>query len=424
MLKFSAAILAAALTFTLGSCATQTPTAPGSQAAAEGVPAPANDTALDSAAVPEPFWDFDPTSNFTVDYADVDAVLKAMVVDRGRTKREKQPPTRASTGTRLSTKARRNTGNEGNRFYFEEFEDNEEYREILRMVRQNLEEIPDQVPLEQFNRDEQLAYWLNLYNITVLDQLVAIYPKRNLKKQITGKKSFFSKRILNVAGIPLSLNDIQYTILRWNYDSNPLVLYGLYQGNIGGPNIRDEAYTGAKVYEQLRDNADTFINSNRGTYMKGGDTFHVSSFYERNAAFFEDLDSHLRQHLLTFLDMPQSEQIRDAESIRPDIDDWTITDVGITSSAPQIGGSLAHNAAAMMGAVSSQQPGDSPGTTIGTSFTPDSFSAFVEDPSFSRIQPSQVNPMPTLVATEDGPMVINDGTDSRNDAGDDASGSQ
>ncbi len=413
MLKISAAVSAALLVFTLASCATQTPSEPPAPVATEGE--------IDSSAVPEPFWDFDPTSNFTVDYADVDAVLKTMVLDRGRTGREKLPPTRASTGTRLSTKAKRNTGNEGNRFYFEEFDENEEYREILRTVRLNLEEIPEQVPLAQFNRDEQLAYWLNLYNITVLDQLVELYPKRNLKKQITGKKSFFSQKILSVAGVPLSLNDIQYTILRWNYDSNPLVLYGLYQGNIGSPNIRDEAYTGAKVYEQLRENADTFINSNRGTYMKGGDTFHVSSFYERNSVFFEDFDSHLRQHLLAFLDIPQSEQIRDADVIRADIDDWTITDAAITSSAPRIGGSFTQSAAAMIGAVSSQQPGDSPGTTIGTSFTSDRLTSIVEDPTFSRVKRSSANRMPILNSAEEGPRVKEETPDS---ADDDAGGTQ
>lgn len=413
MFKVTAAVPAAFLALALGSCATDAPRPLEATAPAQGE--------VDSAAVPEPFWDFDPTSNFTIDYADVDAVLNAMVVDQGRTKRQKLPPTKASTGTRLSTKARRNTSNEGNRFYFEEFEENDEYRQILRTVRLNLEAIPDQVPLEHFNRDEQLAYWLNLYNIAVLDQLVEIYPKRNLKKQITGKKTFFTDRFMTVAGVPLSLNDIQYTILRWNYDSNPLVLYGLYQGNIGGPNVRAEAYTGAKVYDQLRDNADTFINSNRGTYTKGGDTFHVSSFYERNSAFFEDLDDHLRQHLLAFLDIPQNGQLRDADVIRADIDDWTITAVGVSGNEPRVGGSFSQSAAAMMGAVSSQQPGDSPGTTIGTSFTSDSLISIVEDPSFTRIQRERINQMPTLDAAEEGPTVKTDESESD---GDKSSGSQ
>ena len=374
MLKFSAAMAAVLLSLLLASCASA-PTAP----------PPASQVAeVDSSAVPEPFWDFNPMSTFTIDYADVDAILGAMVIDTGRSKRERIAATKASTGTRLSTKVRRNTGNEGNRFLFEEFKKNPEYAEILSGVRTSLEAIPSQVPLENFTREEQLAYWLNLYNITMLDELVRIYPERNLEKELTGRNSIKSQKILNVAGIPLSLDDIQHTILRWNYDDNPIVIYGLYQGIIGGPNIRNEAYRGDKVYQQLQDNAEEFINSNRGTYSKGGKAFHVSSYYARNLAWFEDAASHLRQHLLTFIEGAQREQLRAAEYIAADIDDWSITDT--YSKQERMSSSFSHNPAAMLGAVTSTQQGESPGTTITTSMTEAGLTHTAADPSFTRIK--------------------------------------
>jgi hypothetical protein len=55
------------------------------------------------------------------------------------------------------------------------------------------------------------------------------------------------KKLLTVDGVALSLNDIQFNILKHNYANNPLIIYGLYQGVIGGPNIRKSAYTGATV---------------------------------------------------------------------------------------------------------------------------------------------------------------------------------
>ncbi|MDX1555552.1 MAG: DUF547 domain-containing protein, partial [Xanthomonadales bacterium] len=305
--------------------------------------------AVDSAAVPEPFWDSNPISNFTINYADVDAILNTLVVDVGRSDRAKLPAATAQTGTRLQKKVKRSTGNEGNRFFFEEVKHNGEYARILAEVRHSLEEIPSQIPLEHFSRDEQLAYWLNLYNIALLEQLVQLYPERNLKKELTGRNSILSRKILTVAGIPLSLDDVQHTILRWNYDDNPIVIYGLYQGIIGGPSIRTHAFTGHRVYAQLRDNADEFINSNRGTSASGDGRFHVSSFYKRNRGWFEDVDDHLRQHLLAFLDEPQRRQLREADAIVADIDDWTITDV--FGAQDQITGSFAHNPAAVLGAV-------------------------------------------------------------------------
>ena len=111
-----------------------------------------------------------------------------------------------------------------------------------------------------------------------------------------------SKKLLTVAGMPLSLNDIQFTILKQNYDNDPLIIYGLYQGYIGGPNIRKRAYTGADVYRSLANNAIEFTNSNRGTYSKDEKVFRVSSLYERNRVYFPDFNSDLSKHLLVYLE--------------------------------------------------------------------------------------------------------------------------
>ena len=384
MIRKFAAPFAAVMAAALVSCAT--PPA--------GEPPPAAE--VTSQDVPEPFWDFSPESNYTINYADVEAVLNAMVVDVGRSTREKLPPMRASTGTRLQAKVRRSTASEGNRFHFEVFENNEEYKQILRNVRRNLEQIPGQVPLEEFSREEQLAYWLNLYNITVLDEIVQRYPESKLKQEIVGRNSFFSEKILEVAGVPLSLNDIQYTILRWNYDNNPLVIYGLYQGIIGGPNLRRWPYTGESVYDDLRDNAEEFINSNRGTFSRGGNVFHVSSFYARNRGYFGNSETELRAHLIQYIEGTQRQQLQEAEQLVADIDDWSVTD--LDGGEQQVSQSFARNAAGILGATQSQQAGSVPGTTVSTNFTMDGVSALAENPDFSRVRRNAIARMPT---TED-----------------------
>lgn len=310
--------------------------------------------AAEAGPVPEAFQRYDADSNFSINYTDVDVVLGTMVLDMGRSTREKAPEQRAQTGTRMKTKVKVDTANEGNRFYFEEFEDNARYQQVLHDLRQNLQAVPEQVPLGAFNRNEQLAYWLNLYNITVLDKLVKMYPERNLKKELTGRKSFLDEKLLTVAGHELSLNDIQHGILATNYPDDPLVIYGLYQGIIGGPNIRKSAYTGASVRRQLADNAEEFINSNRGTQAHDGD-FEVSSFYERNEQYFPDFDTDLRNHLMTFIEGPERTALQSATRLDPDIDDWTITDLYGTMDS--VGGSFANSKAAMIDSVTTQQRG-------------------------------------------------------------------
>ncbi|MGD8681127.1 MAG: DUF547 domain-containing protein [Lysobacterales bacterium] len=307
--------------------------------------------------VPEPFRGFDPASKYHIKYDDLDYILKRSVVDVGRSDRAKAEAAVAPTGSRMKAKVNRSTAKEGNRFNFEMYKDNDEARQLLLNIQKDLEELPTEAPLKYFNRDDQLAYWLNLYNVTLINQIIKVYPEHKLKKLLTGRHSILSEKLLKVAGVPLSLDDIEYTILAQNYDHDPLIIYGLYQGIVGGPNIRKVAYNSINVRRLLQDNAAEFINSNRGTYSQSDSLFRASSLYDRNRDFFPDFQTDLRKHLLVFLQNPERSELEAAKKIRPDIDDWTITD--LYSSMPRIGGSFASNSAALLDATrSSSESGE------------------------------------------------------------------
>ncbi len=304
-------------------------------------------------APPDVFQGHDPDSRLTIDYQDLDSLLQTVVLDTGHSTREIAKPNSATSGTRVKVRVNRATINEGNRFYFEIFNNNEENQQILGIIRGRLEKIPTVTPLERYSRNEQLAYWINLYNVTILDEIVKVYPKHNLKSLLVGKKSILSKKLLNVAGVPLSLNDIQFTILRHNYDNNPLIIYGLYQGIIGGPSIRKSAYSGRSIYGDLADNAVEFINSNRGTRSKNERVFRVSSLYQRNEVFFDGYGADLTEHLLLYLEGKERDELQAATKLKKDINDWTITD--LYGSYREAVGSLANNNAALLGSVPGSQ---------------------------------------------------------------------
>lgn len=360
-----------------------------------------------SAQVPEPFQGHDPNSVFTINYGDYNAILSPMVVDVGRSNRKVARPTEAKTGTRMKAKTSsgRATASEGNRFYFEEFSKDDDFKAALSTVRKSIESIPSQMALENFSRNEQLAYWLNLYNVTLLDELVKIYPEKNLKKEITGKKSILSQKILNVSGVPLSLDDIQYKILAGNYNNDPLIMYGLYQGIIGGPNIRKRAYTGENVYRLLQDNAEEFVNSNRGTYARNGD-FEVSSLYERNASYFPNFDEDLKQHLMRFISGPERSALQTASRMNPDIDDWDITDVYGTTR--EVAGSFSNSSAALMDAVVATQP-DGSGGTVTTNASAASSAYMAKQVIVNDIDPNLLEHFKTIKAKEDATRLLKQG---------------
>jgi hypothetical protein len=315
--------------------------------------------------VPEPFQRSDASSTFQINYSELNVILKMSVVDTGRSSREVADPTHAKTGTRMKANVKRATNNEGNRFYFEMYSGDEEALQALLDIQKTLEAVPSEAPLQYFSRDEQLAYWLNLYNVTLINEVTKVYPKRKLNKLLTGKKSVLKKKTLTVAGVPLSLDDIQHVILKNNYENNPLVMYGLYQGVIGGPNIRKTAYTGANVQRNLADNAAEFINSNRGTYARDEKIFRASSLYDRNRGYFPNFQEDLKKHLLVFLKGSERRKLEYAKTIKPDIDAWTVTD--LYGSYPQIGGSFAQNSAALLNATITTSSGNEHGANIGAS---------------------------------------------------------
>ena len=128
-------------------------------------------------------------------------------------------------------------------------------------------------------------------------------------------------------------------------------MYGLYQGIIGGPNIRKEAYTGATVYRALEFNAIEFINSNRGT-NRNSDKYkvrRVSSLYARNSVYFPDFNTDLSAHLLKYIEGDGRGMAKSKATLKPVIDDWTITD--LWGTFPEVRFSGGRNPAALMGAL-------------------------------------------------------------------------
>lgn len=319
--------------------------------------------------IPAPFRGDTPSSTLTISYDDIDELLSKTVIDTGRSTRTIASKTSKNVGTKFKNNINRKTASEANRFYFEVFKE-EKNKEIILNLRNSLASLPQKVALNHFSKKEQLAYWLNLYNITILNELVNIYPQRSLHDLYESDDSILDKKVLNVAGIALSLNDIQHNILDLKYNADPLIIYGLFKGYIGGPNIRTHAYRGNNVYSALADNATEFVNSNRGSFGDSGN-FRVSELYAQNQYYFPDFEQDLKQHLLKHIEGHMRSELEQAEEITANIDDWKVADIYGTSR--NFGGGINTNSAALLDSV--KAPPGLPDPGIGVA----NMGAFVED---------------------------------------------
>jgi len=185
--------------------------------------------------------------------------------------------------------------------------------------------------------------------------LIDIYPDKYIEKELYGENGIMSKKFLQVSGVKLSLDDIHENIMLGKFSHQPVVIYGLFQGVIGGPNIRSVAYNGKNVIKQLQLNAIEFINSNRGTFKGRNDIMRVSVFYDRNRQLFPDFNNDIKNHLDMYIDDKYEAHLEGSNQIRANISDMTL--VNLTAGTRRKISSHSTNPAAFTTALISGDPG-------------------------------------------------------------------
>lgn len=290
--------------------------------------------------------EYDPNSKYRLDYSDLNAVLKSAVLDMGPSthKRAKRP--KRSTSSRMILANPLPSRLEGNRVMYDKFE--QPQINFLRDMRDDLLAIPSQLPIERLTKNEQLSYWFNLHNAIVMAKLAEEYPITRIEPLFDTEDAdaFYRQRIFDLSGTMISLEDIHNHVLE-NWD-DPLVIYGFYMGAVGTPNVRQSAYTGRTVYDDLKSNAVDYVNSVRGTQVWKKKQLRVATYYERMAKqfpnFSEDLMAHVRQYAKpSFL-----RRLSDVSEINARIEDWHIADL-YNGNLAQVGGSTAGNSSDALG---------------------------------------------------------------------------
>lgn len=283
----------------------------------------------DESKIPEPFRGEKRGSNIEISYADWSAILKQTVLETGMSDRRAAKAQKTSVGTRVKSGNQSSTRNEGNRIILPAFAKVEENIAYVRKIHKELQEVPSLVPMQEWTKNEQLAYWLNIYNMTMVLELAEAYPIRSMKKLTKGSKkkpSLWNKKLLSIAGVELSLNDIQHTILAEKWNTTTLPMYGLWQGYVGGPNIRDEAYTADTVRKMLLENAREFVNSNRGMKVSGK-TLQISTYYKANNYRFPNWKEDLKKHFINLSEFEMRSQIAGTSKIKASTTDYYVADL-------------------------------------------------------------------------------------------------
>jgi hypothetical protein len=257
--------------------------------------------AAPSSTSPTPLARFVPAASrreHHIDYAHWDEALGWLVVPMGPSIRQGAPRVDPNTGTRRIYGHESRLRLEGNRVAFSFL--TPEIRMALTEYRQDLERVGTELDIASLPRNEQLAYWLNLHNVAVIEALAGEYPMLEPSDRTFGSNAaeLDDAKLVTVGGVALSPRDIREGIVYPNW-RDPKVIYGFWRGVIGGPSIQRLAFTGANVDPLLALSAEEFVNSLRGVERWSG-TLQLSPIYEEAERFyFRDSDA-LRGHLTQY----------------------------------------------------------------------------------------------------------------------------
>jgi hypothetical protein len=287
------------------------------------IPHVPNDPATSDARLAQ----FRPTADpirHTIDYEIWDYALKQIVLAMGPSERKGLPWPPPIQGTRLKQGLQSRYRMEGSMVLFRFLD--QKVIDSFTEYRKDLESVTEQLDISALPRNEQLAFWLNLHNVALLEQIAREWPVREPREIIVGGEPLDEARFITVRGVPVSLRDIRENIV-FRHWKDPKVIYGFWRGEIGGPSLQRDAFTGANVSSLLDVAAADYVNSLRGTQKLAG-TLHVASLYGEVAPFyFPDFERDVRAHLAKYAEEPVAAVLAKTNVTRATIRETDIADL-------------------------------------------------------------------------------------------------
>jgi hypothetical protein len=179
----------------------------------------------------------------------------------------------------------------------------------------------------KLTRDEQFAFWVNLYNATTVDIVARQYPVNSIRDIRQGdlfSSGPWTAKLVKVNGQSLSLDDIEHKILRpiWR---DPRIHYAVNCASVGCPNLASTAYTGGALAAMLDKAARDYVNSPRGVRFDGS-RLVVSSIYDWYEEDFGGSKAGVLEHLGKYASPPLSRRISQTGGISGYDYDWALND--------------------------------------------------------------------------------------------------
>ena len=142
--------------------------------------------------------------------------------------------------------------------------------------------------LGSMSKDDLLAFWINVYNaytIQLINQHEERESIRNINKFLGLVKGMgkgpWKEEIVRAAGRTLTLDEVEHKIIRVEF-KEPRIHMALVCAAVSCPPLRQEAYEGARLDEQLHDQTRTFLRERQVSNRLdlGNQIIHLSPIFD------------------------------------------------------------------------------------------------------------------------------------------------
>jgi hypothetical protein len=205
------------------------------------------------------------------------------------------------------------------------------YGEVTPADRAALDGYIDQlaaVPIGTYNRVEQMAYWINLYNALTVRLVLDHYPIASIRdiddtpRPLSGGP--WDDPLVEINGTPVSLNDILHRILRPIF-GDPRVHYAVSCAALGCANLQPEPFRGDDLEHQLSKAAMAYVNHPRCVSVED-DKLGLSSLYRWYREDFGGSDAAVIHHLMGLANPRLAMSLQQFDRLGADGFDWRLND--------------------------------------------------------------------------------------------------
>ncbi|MEM6783450.1 MAG: DUF547 domain-containing protein [Bacteroidota bacterium] len=152
-------------------------------------------------------------------------------------------------------------------------------------------------------RSEQLAFWINAYNAYAIKLVLDNYPTESILDVTSGPfvpkvNSPFQVKFANVGGDERTLDEIEHSIIRPQFN-DPRIHFVVICAATSCPPLRAEAFTGARLDEQLDEQGRIFL-ADPSKNRFDGETATLSKIFDWYKGDFGGSDDSLQRYLAAF----------------------------------------------------------------------------------------------------------------------------